>query len=468
MHLAASVGVPCVIAFSAAGTPGAWFPAGPHHQVVYHRTSCHNCQLETCTIEGRRCLTTITVDEMSAAVARVLGPAQGKAQALHVSGQATSFPASFSSWSDPVAPLVARPDRSVGRVLIYRLGSLGDTVVALPCLRLIAGMYPNAERVLLANFPVAAKAPASAAVLGASGLVHGYMRYTVGTRNPGELLRLNLEIRRFRPDVLIYLMPPRPLKDVKRDKLFFRLAGVKRFIGLPGADELRYRFDAGTGLYESEANRLARAMRSLGKAHPEDLANWDPVLTRAEKAAAVEALSSVAGKPILVCAPGCKMQANDWEQDNWRALVARLARKYPDHALVMAGAKQDAEVCDFVSQDWAGPRLNLAGKLTPRESAAVFAHARIFIGADSGPKHLAACMGVPCACVFSARDLPGVWFPPGDRNAIVHHQPECAGCGLETCIAMEKKCIRSVTVDEMERAVERVMGLTVDTVLVKQ
>ena len=352
----------------------------------------------------------------------------------------------------------------ISKVLIYRLGSLGDTVVALPCLHLIARTFPNAERQMLTNFPVSAKAPASAAVLGSSGLVHGYMRYTVGTRSPDELLRLNSEIRSFRPDMMIYLMPPRPLKSVRREALFFRLAGVKRIIGLPGEDELRYRFDAGTELYESEAHRLARALRTLGDAHPEDMANWDLVLTPEEKSAAVEALRPVSGKPILVCAPGCKMQANDWEQANWRALLARLALRYPDHALVLAGAEQDAEVCAFVSQDWVGPRLNLAGKHTPRESAAILGHARVFIGADSGPKHLAACMGVPCVCVFSARDLPGVWFPPGSRNVIVHHQPECAGCGLETCIEMEKKCIRSVTVDEMEQAVERVMSCTVQAV----
>ena len=103
-------------------------------------------------------------------------------------------------------------------------------------------------------------------------------------------------------------------------------------------------------------------------------------------------------------------------------------------------------------------RVNLAGKLTPRESAAVFARAAVFLGPDSGPKHLAASMGAPCVCVFGARDLPGVWFPPGNRNQIVYHQPECFGCGLETCIAMQKKCIRSVTVDELEQAVARVLA----------
>ena len=51
------------------------------------------------------------------------------------------------------------------RILIYRLGSLGDTVVALPCFHLIARKFPHAERVLLTNFPVHAKAPASAAAV---------------------------------------------------------------------------------------------------------------------------------------------------------------------------------------------------------------------------------------------------------------------------------------------------------------
>jgi ADP-heptose:LPS heptosyltransferase len=152
------------------------------------------------------------------------------------------------------------------------------------------------------------------------------------------------------------------------------------------------------------------------------------------------------------------MQANDWEQENWRALLRRLYRRYPSYALAMAGAREDAALCEQAAMDWAGMKLNLAGMLSPRESAAVFSHAEVFVGPDSGPKHLAASMGVACVCVFGARELPGVWFPPGERNQIVYHQPECFGCELETCIAMEKKCLRSVTVDEMEEAVGRVLG----------
>ena len=43
------------------------------------------------------------------------------------------------------------------KVLIYRLGSLGDTVVALPSLHLIARAFPDAERRVLTNFPVSGK-----------------------------------------------------------------------------------------------------------------------------------------------------------------------------------------------------------------------------------------------------------------------------------------------------------------------
>jgi ADP-heptose:LPS heptosyltransferase len=75
MHLAACAGVPCVIAFSARGLPGVWFPAGQQHRVVYHKVNCFGCNLETCIVENRKCLTSITVEEMATAVEFVLPPA---------------------------------------------------------------------------------------------------------------------------------------------------------------------------------------------------------------------------------------------------------------------------------------------------------------------------------------------------------------------------------------------------------
>jgi len=362
-------------------------------------------------------------------------------------------PCNASPWESRLSS-----ESPIRKVLIYRLGSMGDTVVALPCFHLIARSFPHAERVLLTNFPIHSKAAATAAVRGDSGLVHGYMRYTVGTRRIGELLRLTREIRRFRPDVLVYLMPMRPWRNVLRDRIFFWNAGVRRVVGLPGEWELKHRFDASTGLYEPEARRLARAISALGEAHPEEMANWNLRLTGAERQAAVAALGTLAGRRLIACGPGTKMQAKDWGQDNWRELLARLHAKYPEHGLVLVGTQEDYGVSEYSAERWSGAKVNLCGQLTPRETAAVLEGAEVFLGPDSGPMHLAASVGVPCVIAFSAHGLPGVWYPAGRQHQIVYHQPECFGCGLETCIAMEKKCMTSVTVDEMEQAMGRVLG----------
>jgi ADP-heptose:LPS heptosyltransferase len=330
-------------------------------------------------------------------------------------------------------------------------------VIALPCFHLIARVYPNAERRLLTNFPVHSKAPAAAAVLGDSGLVHGYMRYTMATRRIGELLRLAWKIRRFSPDVLIYLLEARPIKNVYRDRLFFRLAGVRRVLGLPGEEELKARFDPATGLYESEALRLARVIAELGDAHPEEIANWDLRLNAAEREAATRALPGLAGKKLIVCGPGTKMQAKDWGQDNWRALLSLLSVRYPHHGLVLVGSREEAQIGDHAAQGWTGPKVNLCGMLTPRETTAVLEYAAVFLGPDSGPMHLAASVGVPCVIAFSAAGLPGAWFPAGQQHQIVYHQTSCYGCQLETCIVEARRCLTSIRVAEMAEAVARVL-----------
>jgi heptosyltransferase III len=62
---------------------------------------------------------------------------------------------------------------STKRVLIYSLGSLGDTLIALPALHLVASAFPGAERRMLTSFPINVKAPPAAAILENSGFVHG-------------------------------------------------------------------------------------------------------------------------------------------------------------------------------------------------------------------------------------------------------------------------------------------------------
>ena len=90
------------------------------------------------------------------------------------------------------------------RILIYRLGSLGDTVVALPSLRLIADIFPDAERWMLTNISVNEKAAPIEQVLEGTGLVDNYIEYPLGTRDLSSLLLLRQRIKQFNPDELVY------------------------------------------------------------------------------------------------------------------------------------------------------------------------------------------------------------------------------------------------------------------------
>ena len=69
-----------------------------------------------------------------------------------------------------------------------------------------------------------------------------------------------------------------------------------------------------------------------------------------------------------------------------------------------------------------------------------------------GPMHLSAAVGTPCVAIYSARNFLRQWTPRGDFNKILYHKTDCAGCGLELCIEQKKKCILSITVDEVQNS----------------
>ena len=162
------------------------------------------------------------------------------------------------------------------RVLIYRLGSLGDMLVALPALHLVARAFPNAERRMLTNFPVNVKAPAAAAILGDSGLVQGYFRYAVGTRSPGGADEAVVAVATVAAGGAGVSGAARGVESARRDATFFRLCGIQRQIGVPLTRGHAAEPVAGGGAgVEPEAERLARNIAELGDAELESAASWD-------------------------------------------------------------------------------------------------------------------------------------------------------------------------------------------------
>lgn len=350
---------------------------------------------------------------------------------------------------------------AVNRILIYRLGSLGDTIVALPAFHLIARAFPYSERCVLTNFPATGKEAPISDLLEGSDLAQGYMLYPLGLRNPQQLKYLHSRIKRWKPDVLVYIAEPRGRIKAYRDAFFFKSCGIKTLIGVPYTKALQEnQLLDDKHCYEHEAARLARCLASIGDAELNDPLSWDLHLTRREMERARRALHSFGPDyRFIACSIGTKVDVKNWGQENWREFVGQLYSKHRDYGLVLIGSKEEFNYSEKASRSWFGLKLNLCGMLTPRESAAVLKMAAIFVGHDSGPMHLAASVGTPCAAIFSARNKPGVWFPYGTRHKVVYHQVECYGCGLDLCELAKKKCISSITPEELLDACHQVMSI---------
>jgi ADP-heptose:LPS heptosyltransferase len=339
-------------------------------------------------------------------------------------------------------------------ILIYRLGSLGDTLVALPCFNQVRRSFPDAHITLLTNRPVTKKAAPIEAILGPGNFFDSVIDYPLGTRNPIRILKMLFQLRSRGISKLIYLTVARSPKSVRRDVIFFKLAGIREIIGTPFTHDDFNVKQLATGLYECETLRLANRIHSLGPLDLDDHALWDLHPTKGEL---LEASQWVVGlntqQPTLAVSLGTKVQSKDWGEPNWGELMTALSRQFPEWNLVLLGSAEESPTSERCISSWTGKVLNLCGKTSPRVGIAVLKHCSLFLGHDSGPMHMAANCGIPCVAIFAARNHPGHWFPRGANNRIIYHKTECFGCQLEICIKEQKRCITSISVPEVLEAV---------------
>jgi heptosyltransferase-3 len=314
---------------------------------------------------------------------------------------------------------------NVRRILVHRLGSIGDFVVSIPCFHLIRRRFPGAEIHLLTNCPIEKRAAPAVSILDGSGLVDQYTNYPLRTRNIGDFYQIYTSIRKFHPDIFIYLVSRPSTLLLVRDFAFFGVCGIRKAVGFPFSPDLRRcRPPIAEGdLWEAEASRLARCLAPLGDAQPHCQASWDLCLTEAELAEAARLLgvsASTGGQPprLLGFSVGTKQPIKDWGDRNWR-FVLEGARN-PDLGLVMVGAEEEFARSEQLAKDWPGPVYNFCGRCSPRVSAALIARSELFLCHDSGPMHLAAAVGVRCVAVFSKRNAPGEWFPFGSGHKIFY------------------------------------------------
>ena len=350
-------------------------------------------------------------------------------------------------------------NQQIQTILIYRVGSLGDTLVALPAFHLLRTEFRHCNIILLTNSPIdgGIKAAASYQILIGSGLINNFIEYPVGQLSILSILNIVKNVRQTKPYKVIYLMPQRSLLRRIRDGFFFLACGIWNVSGLfPHRGCYTNQKINDENYYESEASRI---LRTIGYS-PKQLtqANFSLNLQQDEYKTAQNILKNIP-PPYIALSLGAKVPAKDWGTDRWTELVKLLNQQlYKRYTLVFLGTLDEYDRCDSIAANLSGEVLNLCGALSPRQSAAVLAQACLFIGHDSGPMHLASSVGIPCISIFAARDKPGVWFPFGNEHNVFYNNVPCSNCKLSVCIDKEMICIRSIKATDVADRVQLLLN----------
>ena len=93
------------------------------------------------------------------------------------------------------------------------------------------------------------------------------------------------------------------------------------------------------------------------------------------------------------------------------------------------------------------------------ELAELIRGARLYVGNDSGPMHLAAAVGTPTIAVWGSSDSRR-WRPWSVKHRVVQNPFECNPCpGYRCLVADSPLCIESVTVAQVNAAVEEMLKI---------
>lgn len=126
---------------------------------------------------------------------------------------------------------------------------------------------------------------------------------------------------------------------------------------------------------------------------------------------------------FCVIHPWTSNAVKQWPVNRFIELSKRLVDDFKQ-TIVLIGGKDEISLADSFLASLGREILNLTGKLTLRQSAALLKRARFLVSNDSGPIHLAAAFNTPVVAIFRS-GLPGVssrrWGPFGSRHIIIEN-----------------------------------------------
>jgi ADP-heptose:LPS heptosyltransferase len=158
--------------------------------------------------------------------------------------------------------------------------------------------------------------------------------------------------------------------------------------------------------------------------------------------------------PLLAVHLGAGTAAKRWAPAHWKDLIARFLDD--GWRVVVIGGPEDADASRVLEpharlRDW-------TGRMTVAQTTAFLERADLFLGADSGPAHLAACAGTPSIVLFSGTNRSRQWRPWSRRSLVLRHDVACRPCHHKVCPLADHPCMTGLNPERVYLAARRWWG----------
>lgn len=357
------------------------------------------------------------------------------------------------------------------RVLVHLLGSLGDCLVAIPALRAIRRHFGDPARITVLHEIRRGIRVSPRDVVAENVKIDQFLGYPVSRQRAGRLLQacfLWARLWALRFSDVVSLMPSERLSSqIRRDKKFFSLAGMRDQYGFQEfpMDLLYPRDSKGKiGRTHHEAWFYLRRLELSGIDISKESNLEKPffVPSAAAQRQAQKWLASRGWKPgqrLVAIGPGAKKQVSLWPTDRFEELARRVLR-LGQHQIVLVGGEAEHGICESIIGKL-GAGLNSAGLFDVAGSAAILENCDLLLGLDTGSTHLAAVMGVPCVALYSGVDHPGRWEPLGEGHHVLRKEVSCSPCQIlwGPCPVLGHPCMTSISVNEVWEKAELILRL---------
>jgi len=170
---------------------------------------------------------------------------------------------------------------------------------------------------------------------------------------------------------------------------------------------------------------------------------------------------------FIVVHTGPTWPAREWTFEGWTGLLPRL-REDANMPIVQVGSDRLTTVTGRTSTTFPGV-IDWRERLSLLELLALLQHARLFVGIDSGPLHLALAAGAPTVCAWGSTSPETIGAAASDHVAVIA-PVSCQGCHhrateprhWRTDCPRHLACMTTITPEAMLAACRRQLGAAVD------